>query len=124
MPESTWTVAPEDAGVRLDKFLAHATRLGSRARAATAIDRGKAYVNETLNTDPATRLVAHDAVRLWMDKPGSSRRPLRPGHRGPLDILYEDDVLIVANKPAGLLSVPLERKRDVPSIFDQIEQYL
>jgi 23S rRNA pseudouridine1911/1915/1917 synthase len=124
MAESAWTVPPEDAGVRLDKFLAAAPRLGSRARAAAAIDRGKVYVNDALATEPAVRLTPDDAVRVWMDKPGSSRRPLRPGHRGPLDIVYEDDVLVVANKPAGLLTVPLERKRDVPSIYDQIEQYL
>jgi 23S rRNA pseudouridine1911/1915/1917 synthase len=124
MADSTWTVTSEEAGSRLDKFLAHASRLASRARAATAIDRGKVYVNEAISIESATRLVPGDTVRVWMDKPGSAGRPLRPGHRGPLDIVYEDDVLIVANKPAGLLTVPLERKRDVPSIFDQIEQYL
>ena len=40
---------------------------------------------------------------------------------GDLDIVFEDDDLIVVNKPAGLLSVPLERKTDVPSVYEQIE---
>ena len=35
--------------------------------------------------------------------------------------VFEDDDLIVVNKPAGLLSVPLERKTDVPSVYEQIE---
>jgi 23S rRNA pseudouridine1911/1915/1917 synthase len=35
--------------------------------------------------------------------------------------VYEDDELIVVNKPAGLLAVPLERKSDAPSVYEQIE---
>ena len=44
MPD--WTVAAEDAGLRLDKFLAAPDRAGSRPRAATALDRGKVFVND------------------------------------------------------------------------------
>ena len=124
MPEPGWTVTPEEAGTRLDKFLAHADRLGSRSRAAAAIERGKVYLNASLATDGSTRLAQDDVVRVWMDKPGSARRPTRPGPRGDLDIAYEDDVLVVVNKPAGVLTVPLERKRDAPSVFDQIVMYL
>ena len=124
MPEPGWTVPPEEGGTRLDKFLAHADRLGSRSRAAAAIERGKVYLNANLATDGSTRLAQNDVVRVWMDKPGSARRPTRPGPRGDLDIAYEDDVLVVVNKPAGVLTVPLERKRDAPSVFDQIVIYL
>ena len=124
MPEPGWTVPPEEEGTRLDKFLAHADRLGSRSRAAAAIERGQVYLNANLATDGSTRLAQNDVVRVWMDKPGSARRPTRPGPRGDLDIAYEDDVLVVVNKPAGVLTVPLERKRDAPSVFDQIVIYL
>jgi len=41
-----------------------------------------------------------------------------------LDIVFEDSWLIVINKPAGLLSVPLERKAAAPSAFDLVERYL
>jgi 23S rRNA pseudouridine1911/1915/1917 synthase len=41
-----------------------------------------------------------------------------------LDIVFEDGSLIVVNKPAGLLSVPLERKRGADSAFDRVEAYL
>ena len=40
-----WVTEGADAGLRLDKFLAAAGRLGSRARAAMALERGKVYVN-------------------------------------------------------------------------------
>jgi 23S rRNA pseudouridine1911/1915/1917 synthase len=123
MPDPAWTAESNDAGVRLDKFLAAPGRLGSRARAATALERGKVYVNdrEASLADAARRLAAGDTVRLWMDRPGSARRRVRPGPSGGLDILFEDDDVIVVNKPAGLLSVPLERKGDVPSVFEQLE---
>jgi 23S rRNA pseudouridine1911/1915/1917 synthase len=39
-------------------------------------------------------------------------------------VLYEDDALLVVNKPAGLLSVPLERKRQAPSAYDHLEMHL
>jgi 23S rRNA pseudouridine1911/1915/1917 synthase len=37
-----------------------------------------------------------------------------------LSILFEDDTFIVIDKPAGLLAVPLERKIEAPSVFDQL----
>lgn len=45
----------------------------------------------------------------------------RGGRRArALDVVYEDAAVIVVNKPAGLLSVPLERNPDAPSVFDLI----
>jgi 23S rRNA pseudouridine1911/1915/1917 synthase len=52
-----------------------------------------------------------------------SGSPPRSGVR-PLDIVYEDRVLLVINKPAGLLSVPLPKKSAEPSVYDQLERYL
>jgi 23S rRNA pseudouridine1911/1915/1917 synthase len=124
MAGSEWTADAPDAGTRLDKFLAHGVRLGSRARAMEAIDRGKVFINgvEAQGTDAARKLVAGDRVRVWTDRPGSAKRRPRVGVTGDLDIIFEDDDLIVVNKPAGMLSVPLERKIDVPSVYEQIEQ--
>ena len=42
----------------------------------------------------------------------------------PLRILYEDPQLIVIDKPAGLLAVPLERRGEETSAADQIEQHM
>ena len=118
-----WTATGDDAGLRLDKFLAAPERLGSRARAVTGLERGKVYVN-TIEVGLAAagrRLAAGDVVRVWMDRPGSAKARPRSGRVGDLDIVFEDDDLLVVNKPAGLLSVPLERKTDVPSVYEQIE---
>ncbi len=121
---SRWTVHADESGTRLDKFLAAPGRLGSRARAAAAIERGKVYVNgsEAMRSEAATELAEGDEIRIWMDRPGSSKPRPRGGQHGELKIVDEDDDLIVVNKPPGLLSVPLERNRDVPSIYDQVEE--
>jgi 23S rRNA pseudouridine1911/1915/1917 synthase len=52
-----------------------------------------------------------------------SRAPRRAGVSA-LDILHEDRVLLVINKPAGLLSVPLPKNRAEPSVYAQLERYL
>lgn len=123
MTNTEWIAAASDAGVRLDKFLAAAERLGSRAKAVAALERGKIYVNEVEVSlgDAARRLIAADVVRVWMDRPGSARRKPRTGPVGDIHVIFEDDVLLVVNKPAGMLSVPLERKTELPSVYEQIE---
>jgi 23S rRNA-/tRNA-specific pseudouridylate synthase len=59
-----------------------------------------------------------------MDRPGSATRRPGPTQTGDLQILYEDTAFIVLNKPAGLLAVPLERRSDASSAYDQIEDHL
>jgi 23S rRNA pseudouridine1911/1915/1917 synthase len=121
----TWAVAETDAGTRLDKFLAAPDRLGSRAKVASALERGKVFLNEVECTlgDASKRLVVDDVVRLWMDRPGSASRRPSPYKSGALDILFEDDALVVLNKPAGILSVPLERRSQSPSVVTLLEDY-
>jgi 23S rRNA pseudouridine1911/1915/1917 synthase len=125
MSDSEWIVAADHAGVRLDKCLAAPDRLASRARAAAAIERGKVFLNgtETDVAGAATKLMAGDAVRVWMDRPGSARARPRAQQVGDLVILFEDDAVLVVNKPAGLLAVPLERKADAPSVYEQLEDH-
>jgi len=123
MSTTEWRIDAAGEGVRLDKFLADATRLGSRGRAMAALERGKVYLNdgEVTASDAGHRLVPGDVVRVWLDRPGSSRRNPRTGLVGELDIVYEDDAMVVVNKPAGILSVPLERRPDAVSVLGQIE---
>src|SRR5438270_4285715 len=126
MPE--WTIGPADAGVRLDKFLAGAERIGSRARAADALHRGKIFLNDRQATivDAGMPLAPGDVVRLWMDRPGSARRPATIGDSRDLPIVYEDDAIVVLNKPPGLLAVPLplQRRENARSVFDDLKAYL
>ncbi len=129
MPPQTapqWVVSDTDAGSRLDKFLAAPDRLGSRSRVASALERGKIFLNdmEAAAADASSRLSAGDVVRLWMDRPGSATRKPGPYSDGDLHILFEDAALIVLNKPPGMLSVPLERRAGAASAYDRIEDHL
>ena len=126
MADRTWSVTDEEAGATLDKFLASPARMGSRSKAAAARERGKVFVNgaEAGSAEIRLRLKAGDEIRVWEDRPGSARRRPGPFTSGPLRILYEDAHLIVLDKPAGLLAVPLERRSEEVSIFDQIEDHL
>jgi 23S rRNA pseudouridine1911/1915/1917 synthase len=126
MADSHWTVGPHDGGVRLDKFLASGDRVGSRARAASALARGKVFVNGTEAGADAggTRLAPGDVVRVWIDRPGTAKRRPAIGPTRDLRILYEDEALLVLDKPAGLLVVPLERRSDAPSVYEEIKNHL
>src|SRR5436190_15959803 len=98
MTKSRWVVDQTSRGVRLDKFLAAADRVGSRGRASDALARGRVFVNdeEAAPPDAARKLAAGDRVRFWADRPGSARKKaLRAPRRGELSIVYEDDALIV-----------------------------
>jgi len=123
--EQRWSVTAEEVGLRLDRFLAAPGRLGSRAKAAAALERGKIFLNgrEMTAEDRARTLVPGDAVRVWMDRPGSSKARSRVMRVGDLLIVYEDDNLLVVNKPSGLLAVPLERKADRPSVYELLEDH-
>ena len=123
---ASWTVVADAAGVRLDKFLAGDQRLGSRGRVATALDKGKVFVNgaEAGRAEAGSLLRCGDVVCVWVDRPGSARRQRGPTEAGDLEILHEDDVLIVVSKPAGLLAVPLERRSEAASAYEQIETHL
>jgi 23S rRNA pseudouridine1911/1915/1917 synthase len=120
-----WTVSGDEAGIRLDKFLAAEDRLGSRRRASVALDRGKVFINgvEAAAGAGSTRLGPGDRIRVWMDRPGSSRSRT-PSRAGDLHILFEDEEIIVLDKPAGLLAVPLERKEHADSVVDQLVTHL
>ncbi|MGB7219610.1 MAG: RluA family pseudouridine synthase [Vicinamibacterales bacterium] len=126
MDDSQWTVGPESAGGRLDKFLAAAGRLETRGRAVAAIERGKIFVNdvEATKADAARRVAEGDRVRVWMDRPGSARRRTSPHQAGDLAILYEDADVIAVNKPPGLLTVPLERRGEAgQSVLGLLKEY-
>jgi 23S rRNA pseudouridine1911/1915/1917 synthase len=122
----SWTVSSDSSGVRLDKFLAAADRIGSRGRVVEYIRKGKLFLNGSeVRLRDAGRLVhLGDVLQFWEDRPGSSRRRRGSLAGGTLAIVYEDDDVIVVNKPAGLLAVPLAQRPDAPSVQGHLEAHL
>lgn len=102
LPELFTLVVDESAsGQRLDAFLAAAIEGVSRARIRRSIDGGMASINGE-QQKASHRVVAGD--RLEVRVPKSVDAPLPEPI--PLDVLYEDDVLAVINKPAGMVVHP------------------
>jgi len=91
-------VTSADSGTRLDRFItAHASEL-SRARVQELIDSGLVQINGQ-PSKPSQKLKDGDRITVQPEP----RAPLRAEAESiPLDALYEDDDLIIINKPAGM----------------------
>ena len=96
-------IAAEDAGERLDRVLARKIPELSRSRLKALILDGQVRGDDRTLTDPAFHVGAGDTITVGVPPP----QPAEPaGENIPLDIVYEDDAIIVINKPAGLVVHP------------------
>ena len=95
------TAATEHAGVRLDAFLSADGAL-TRSQAARLIAEGRVRVNGKPAAKSA-RLSGGETVSV--DVP-QLRETALPPQDIPLDVVYEDDDVIVVNKPTGLVVHP------------------
>lgn len=97
----TLTVEGEDAGKRIDAFLAARTGV-SRTRLQRAIEDG----DVTVNARPVkSNYKLRDRDELDVELPAPVATTLVPQNI-PLEILYEDAAVIVLDKPAGLVVHP------------------
>jgi 23S rRNA pseudouridine1911/1915/1917 synthase len=94
--------APQDAGARLDQFLAAQGTALSRSRIQDLIKDGHVTLNGRA-TKASTRLRAGDAIVLTEPPPVPSATQAEDL---ALDVLFEDDDLIVLNKAAGMVVHP------------------
>ena len=95
------TVPDEDAGKRLDQFAAPASAL-TRSALTRLIENGDVLVNgKTVAKN--YRVKANDLIRIELPEPEPSEAIPQDI---PLDIIYEDQDLIVINKPVGMVVHP------------------
>ena len=95
-------IAAEDAGRRLDEFLASRFGVLSRLRLQNLVKTGACRINQTV-MPAGWRLAAGDVVEITLDEaPPTAMMPEAIG----LDILHEDEQIIVVVKPAGLVVHP------------------
>lgn len=99
----TQTVQPEQAGERLDKFLASMIHGTSRVRIQEWIKAGQVTRGDVAVTDPAHKIKGGEAYTV---RPLPTVLPSATAQAIPLEIVYEDDDLIVLNKPAGMVVHP------------------
>lgn len=88
---------------RIDRYLAdHLTDI-SRSRIQDLITEGNIWVNEKICT--SKKEILKNGDRIIINIPEAKEIQLLPENI-PLDILYEDEQLIIINKPAGLVVHP------------------
>lgn len=96
-------VNAEESGQRLDRFLtAHLPDL-SRSRLKALIEDGHLQVDGATIMQPSARVKQGQRLALHLPE---ATPALPEGEAIPLDILFEDEHLLVLNKPAGLVVHP------------------
>ena len=101
-------VSGEDAGARLDAFLAARVEGVSRTTLKRAIEEGDALV-EGRASKPSYKLRAGERVEVELPEPPAAE--VEPEDI-PLDIIYEDEEVVVVNKSAGMVVHPAAGVRD------------
>lgn len=92
----------EDRGARLDAFLARAMEDLTRSAAAKAIEEGRVLVSGKVPSK-SLKLTGNETIEFTPEEPA----PIDAVPQDiPLDVVYEDDDVIVVNKPSGLVVHP------------------
>lgn len=95
------SAGPDDAGVRIDKYLCKALDL-SRKRAADLLDEERVYLNGVVPKASA-KVTAGDEIQV--DLPPLESTEVLP-EKMDLDIVYEDEDILIVNKPKGMVVHP------------------
>jgi 23S rRNA pseudouridine1911/1915/1917 synthase len=96
-------IAAEEAGDRLDRLLAKQVSEFSRSRLKALVLDGRVAINGTPARDPSIKVRAGDRITVSIPPP----EPAAPQSEDiPLNIVYEDDAIIVIDKPKGLVVHP------------------
>ncbi|MBM4167602.1 MAG: RluA family pseudouridine synthase [Ignavibacteria bacterium] len=95
-------VAPKQHKVRLDIYLTHQIENATRSKVQKAIEDGLVLVDG--KPAKASHPVSpHEVIDITFPRPP---RPVARPEDIPLNIVFEDDVLLIVNKPAGMVTHP------------------
>ena len=96
------TATEEDAGLRLDAFLAARAAAPSRAAAQRSIEAGAVTVDGRVRPKNH-RMSAGEEVRVAAPEAAEQQAAEAPV---PFEVVYEDEHLLVVDKPAGVVTHP------------------
>lgn len=102
-------VSIEESGIRLDSFIAQLVSEFSRSRVQQLIKEEKNILVNRKTSKNSYKLKEGDEVFIQVPE----AKPLElPAENIPLDIRYEDEDMLVVNKPAGMLTHPTSIERE------------
>ena len=120
-----FTIAPNDAGQRLDKFLRKAAPGLPPALLYKALRTKHIKLNKK-RAEGSARLQPGDEVECWLPDelfaPSEYRYDFVRAGRD-LEVLYEDGHVLLLDKPAGLLSHP-DGEEYVDTLLGRVQRYL
>ena len=96
-------VKEKNKNLRIDVFIRNNNKEISRTRIKNLILDKKLKLNNKIIIDPAKKINLGDNIKLIIPEPKKSS--LKP-YKYKLDIIFEDDDLIVLNKPSGIVMHP------------------
>ncbi len=99
----SFMIEPDHAGARLDKWLSERIDVLTRTRLKALIEGGALTKNGAVFSDPSWKLREGENYRLTVPPTAD---PAPKGEDIALDVVYEDDDLIVINKPVGMVVHP------------------
>ena len=91
------------AGERLDVYLTEKLANATRSKVQRGIKAGQVTVNGAVQTKPSTPMQAGDRLTVRLLRPPPIEAQPEPI---PLNVVYEDDDLLVVDKPAGMVVHP------------------
>ena len=89
--------------LRVDIFIKKREDIISRTRIKNLILDNKLLINDKVITDPSKKIYFNDEIKLVIPEP--KKVSLKP-YKFKLDIIFEDNDLIVLNKPSGIVMHP------------------
>ncbi len=95
-------VPPKQSKERLDVYLTAHVENATRNKVQEAIKSGEILVNGK-PVKPSYVILPNDLISINLNRPDP---PEVKAEKIPLDIIYEDDYLLVVNKPAGMVTHP------------------
>jgi len=115
--ERNYLIGEKEAGVRIDTFLSAKLKT-SRSQVKKYIQDGFVTINHQ-QVKPKTVIKPGDEIRIYIKNPHSEINDEWPAYKIPLNIIYEDDFIIVINKPPGITVHPTvdERKKTLVNIL-------
>lgn len=96
-------VSPGQSPLRIDKYLLGLVQNSTRNKIQKAADNGSILVND-ISVKSNYKVKPNDVIRVVFDKPKYEYKIIPENI--PLDIVYEDDTLLVINKPANFVVHP------------------
>jgi 23S rRNA pseudouridine1911/1915/1917 synthase len=117
-----WTAGDEDAGNRLDQWLARQEGAPTRSQIKAAADAGRLTV-EGQAVKASHRLRAGDGVCLVADRRAAAHAGDATGEDIPLDVVYEDDAFLAIDKPAGMVVHPASGSRSGTLVHALLHRY-